>query len=216
MPRYGAGGGPEPGYPAPRRLAHEVWQRVSTLALTAPHRVKPCTVRSGTHLVEPAPMHLPPHTYQPPASADNPLSFHLLPFLPHLRVPKVTLLYDLEAIKPFTQQAPSAAPSLSDTASHADTPASASAAAAASSRGGGAGSARGGGQSRLAAAGLVPSSSPDLVAALDQLVRTLAEYGAVHAVHLFLRESTLAKAPALRKQVRVCVCVFLCACVCVC
>ncbi|KAG2429181.1 hypothetical protein HYH02_014116 [Chlamydomonas schloesseri] len=103
---------------------------------------------------------------------------------------KVTLLYDLEAIKPFTQQQAPA-----DAASGAGGGSATTASSSSSARGGG------GGPSRLAAAGLAPSSSPDLVAALDCLVRTVQEYGTVHAAHLFLRESTLAKAPALRKQV---------------
>ncbi|KXZ52956.1 hypothetical protein GPECTOR_8g33 [Gonium pectorale] len=106
-----------------------------------------------------------------------------LPRLPQKRrgAPQLTVMWDLESIKPFTQQ---------------HTPV---AGAADAGRGGAA--AGGGRPSRAAAAGLQAPSAPDLIGALDQLCRTLQQYGTVHAVHLFLREAALGKAPALRRQV---------------
>ncbi|KAG2498505.1 hypothetical protein HYH03_003756 [Edaphochlamys debaryana] len=130
---------------------------------------------------------------------------------------RLTVLWDLESLKPFTQQAPASdATATSSSTSTNSGPSSSSSSSSSfgaganannstrgsSSVGAAAWSSTGAsrGPTRLSAAGLAGSSSPDLLGALDTLCRTLQEYGAVHAVHLFVRESTLAKAPALRRQ----------------
>ncbi|GIL70535.1 hypothetical protein Vretifemale_1272 [Volvox reticuliferus] len=103
-------------------------------------------------------------------------------------VPQLHVLWDLESVKPFIHQHRTGPVSgARDVEPQQSQPSSGS----------------GSHVSRLTAAGLPGvASSPDLVGALDRLSRILKHYGTVHAVHLFLRESTLGKAPVLRRQVK--------------
>ncbi|GLC72082.1 hypothetical protein PLESTF_001202000 [Pleodorina starrii] len=117
-------------------------------------------------------------------AGDGPESKELPPLMQRRPgVPQLTVLWDLESLKPFIQQHAGSADGADSAPEQQQRP-------------------RGSRASRLTAAGLSGgASSPDLVRALDQLCRTLQRYGTVHAVHLFLRESTLSKAPVLRRQV---------------
>lgn len=122
---------------------------------------------------------------------DDSIGSKELPLLMQRRpgIPRLTVLWDLESLKPFTQQYRSDS-SAGDTDTKQQQPRARD-------------KATGSRFSRLAAAGLSGvASAPDLIGALDQLCRTLKQYGTVHAVHLFLRESTVSKAPTLRRQVQ--------------
>ncbi|GIL47186.1 hypothetical protein Vafri_4067 [Volvox africanus] len=121
-------------------------------------------------------------TPDPPAIKEPPPLMQRRPGVPQLHV-----LWDLESVKPFVQQQRMGPATGAGDVEPQRSPRS---------------SVSSGRTSRLAAAGLPgTASSPDLVGALDQLCRTLKHYGTVHAIHLFLRESTLSKAPVLRRQV---------------
>ncbi|GFR43855.1 hypothetical protein Agub_g4981, partial [Astrephomene gubernaculifera] len=126
-----------------------------------------------------------------------------LPPLPRTRPgkPRLTLLWDLESVRPFTQQqqppllnplsfpAPGNSADRQQQQSHPQQQEQQPASSSAS---------RARGPSRLAAAGL---AGADLIGALDRLCLTLQQYGSLHAVHLLAREASLRKSPALRRQV---------------